>query len=84
MKSSDDKIDRAKVEQLVKAFLDVVEGTLNTVDQIAKVNTVEYDGKKFIKAGNFRMNIRNLKVQLLADLATSMNPDNMPEPPKAS
>lgn len=84
MSNQDEKIDRDKVQALVDCFLDVVEGTLNTVDQIAKVNTITLDGKAYIKAGNFRMSIRNLKVQLLKDLETKMSPDNLPEPPKAS
>ena len=84
------KIDRDKVEALVDSFLNIIEGTLNTVDQIAELNTELRNGEKVIKSSRFRLNIRNLKVKILEDLQMRMAPDNLPEPdltpepPKAS
>lgn len=76
MKSS--KPTHVKIEQveaLVEQFLNVIEATLNTVDQIADVNTQTHDGKKYISASQFRMNLRKLKMQLIADLKKDMNPE---------
>lgn len=69
---ADEKIDAEKVAKLVECFLNVIEGTLNTVDHIAEVNTETRDGIKVIKASNFRMNIRKLKVRLMEDLERIM------------
>lgn len=63
-----EKVDREKVQILIERFLDVIEGTLNTVDQIAHLNTETVNGVKYIKAAKFRLNIRHLKVKLLEDL----------------
>lgn len=76
MKQSDvnetDKVDKVKVEELVRNFLQVAEGIINTVDHIAEVNTEVRDGKKVIPAAQYRMNLRQLKVKLMADLKDSM------------
>ena len=67
-KDDKDKIDKEKVQILIERFLDVIKGTLNTVDQIAHLNTETVNGVKYIKAAKFRLNIRHLKVKLLEDL----------------
>ena len=74
-----------KVEILMQEFLNVIEGSINTIDQIAELNTYKVNGLKVINSSKFRMHLRKLKVQLLKDLANpEYLPEEPPEPPSAS
>lgn len=84
MKSSK-TVSIEQVKILMKQFVNVIEGTINTIDQIADVNTYSIDGKKVINSPQFRMNLRKLKVQLMKDLKDPkpIQADEPPEPPRA-
>jgi hypothetical protein len=81
--SKNRQVSVEKVEILVEQFFNIIEGTLNTVDQIAEVNTYKIEGKKVINASRFRMNLRKLKVQLMKDLKDP-KPIQPPEPTDAA
>ena len=84
MKSSD-KVDKEKVQLLYQHFLHVVEGTLNTIDQIAKLNTYKLSDRKVINSSQFRLHLRKVKMQLLKDLTTGEPiPPEPPEPTNAA
>ena len=80
MKSSK-TISVEEVKTLMHEFLNVIEGTINTIDQIAELNTYKSNDRKVINSPQFRMHLRKLKIQLLKDL-TDPNPIP-PEPTNA-
>ena len=83
MKSSDDdKVDKEEVQKLVEKFVTLIGSIFDSIDAIAKVNTVQDNewSEKKINASQFRFVLRKLRKEIIDEMKDPTKRDRTPLP----